>query len=463
MRYWFVIWALVCSLYVWGEQLSAEVATYNSATMVNIPCEEAWVSFSNSSHSKGDVRKGDTAIWKIGGLPACQVSEITLTISSNTSSGAGEIDLFLHGTTYILEQGPYSKWKGTGNWSKLGLPISFDGIWNMADNDTLQLYIIGTENSIHVSRLDITYSSGPPIPHTVTLQWQTNDGAVHTQTITERAVGAGVDLPRRDPSLVNREPWCFLGWTTDANPSSHTHYERPGTIYYPKNDITFYALYEDMDEQIDIHQDTAHISGEYIIAAWWLDELRMLYGSTKNGLIHTKPISVSQSNGMYTLAQAYADSAARFQVTFHEDSLTIRQIQTLLPLGYANNKLTNKLTYWAWETKNMNSICIFTPVTTKSGANYLLWLKLANEQDIVGYIGSFLRSSMDVGWILFPVSNLPYTPSETLWTTHPYLQSELQSAIHTKHPSCKKYFVNGQLRIIINNRIYSAQGQLVRQ
>lgn len=463
MRYWFVILALAYSLYTWGDQLSAEVSTYNSATMVNIPCEEAWVSFSNTSHSKGDIRKGDTATWQVGGIPPCQVTAITLTISSNTSSGAGEIQLHLHGTESILAQGIYRLWQGIGDWSTIGVPFTFTSQWSMAEYDTLQVCIIGTENSLHVSRLDITYTTNPPVPHTVTLMWQTNDGVTHTQSVTERAVGTGVDLPRRDSAIINKDLWTFVGWTTDVTPTSNTHYERPGTIFYPQHDLTFYALYENKGEQIDIQQDTAHISGEYVIAAKWIDDWRMLYDGTNRESIRTHFTSISQHKGIYTLNQAYVDSAARYQVTFQEDSLYIRHIQSQLGIGARNKKLTSQLSAWAWEEKDYHSLCIYLPITTKSGANYMLWMKESAEQEIVATIGAFQRSSMEQGWLLFPVANVPYLPSETLWSTHPYELTDIPPVNEIKYPSCKKYFIHNQLRLQQGNRIYSPQGQLIRQ
>lgn len=443
-------------------ELTATVTAYNAAKATPILTEQQWVAFTNTNHSKGNIGVGDTATLQIGGLPSGSVSQLTAYISSNKSSGSADVTCCIAHNEQTIASGPFNKWKPSRCWSTDALPFSVKGTWSISPEDTITLTIIGTANSVHLEKMVVTYTPAAPQAHCINLTWQTPDGTWHNQTLQETSPEAGLRLPDISPADTS-ERWFFEGWTPESFLTSSVPpviYE-PGKIIYPTEDMSLYGLYYGCDETIDIVQDTSYSSGEYALLAQYGDTWYMLSGLSQNGSMTAQQTTVQFRNGRYQLNEQYVDSNHRYIIAFMEDSLSIVHIPSHGRVGYSNKKLATHSSLWAWEPKSQHSLCIYTPDTTKTGANYMLWLD-EKDDNIAACLLPFLRNTMNIGWIMMNLTNVPEHEPDKQYTTQPFdITNLLLHELKKRYPSTEKYLHKGRVYIQSHTHYFYTNGQLL--
>lgn len=468
------IYLILCFFFLCARlsatELTTMVTAYNAAKATPILTEQQWVAFTNTNHSKGNIGVGDTATLQIGGVPSGSVSQLTAYISSNKSSGSADVTCCIAHNEQTIASGPFNKWKPSRCWSTDALPFSVKGTWSISPEDTITLTIVGTANSVHLDKMVLTYTQAIPVPHSVSLVWQTPDATWHNQVLQENIPSEGVILPNItnesyiESHFTGNETWIFNGWCAETVLESLDKpltYD-PNKRFYPKEDITLYGLYYGSDEIIDIKQDTSFESGEYALVAAYGNEWRMLSGGVKNGVIRTRAVTISSLDNSqdqtFFLLEPFIPMQDRFRLSFLNDSVTIVHTLSNTGVGFKTKKLTSLITNWALEHKNNHSLCFFSNDTTKSGANYLLWIDRNDlTNDIVAYMGPFLRHTMTTGWLIFDISNIPSTQPTLYFSTQPFQYASLLQL--KRYPSFEKYLHKGRVYIQSPTHSFFINGQ----
>lgn len=279
------------------------------------------VTYSTTSHQKGDVRQGDTATLAVKHLEGIDIERVEVYIKSNKSAGAGTFTVTADGRTVTTKSGTYKDWFGAYNNSEfqplslLTEPVS--GV------DELVVTTEGTENSLHIEKYVITWKAAEP--RTVTLM---HSYRLYT-TLTETSGNQGVLLP----ALSDTANWHFLGWTKTELWESYQcpSYYPARTTFYPKEDCTLWALYVYRLESSPIYMTEVE-SGEYMYVN--RDMEKALSGVPSGGVMNYEEVSAENENLYYDINFTAPDTAY------------ITHALTGTPIGYDGTQLAANASPW---------------------------------------------------------------------------------------------------------------------
>ncbi len=343
------------------------------------------------TYQKGDVREGDTATLALRGLETIQLEQVKLYLRSNKSSGAGVITMIADGNQLYKKEGTYQEWFGAYDNTK-HQPIGWTGKKTLTDG-TLEISIIGKTNSLHIEKYEVSYVQAETQAYSVTLITDKEQ-----EVLKETAPESGVLLPKRD----DRDGWYFVGWA--QSDIQETTEEQPGILsagerYYPKKDITLWAVWTDV-QQPSWARQTEPESGFYVLEFGNY----ILTGSVENGLM--------------TLAsndQVYTDDIYYLDFNTADTSCTIRNYVTGSYVGYNQGKTELSRTASPWRY-------MVLPDST--------WLFIAQEADnkvcilfqknteAVAWLHSYTLGDNPHGvWLLYRVPDPEQIPH---WWSHPW-------------------------------------------
>lgn len=273
-----------------------------------------------NTYQKGDVRAGDTAVLVVNGLDGIAIEKIDIYLRSNKDKGAGIVSISADSEIIFQQEGTYKEWFGAYDNTNYQ-PLIWSGSRTMTAG-SLQVQIIGTTNSLHIEKYEITWDQKAD-PHTVTL--------MNGNTQYDELSGTEVTLP----SLPDTDEWQFIGWTdipfyvrNEWLPSLLA----PGS-YKPANDITLWAVYSHK-AQMDQLIATDLRNGAYLYA----DRLskKAMSGGVVNGVAESAEIDITDTNQQY-------------EITFYPDSTaTIRQMYVYGEeyIGFYGTQLANTPSRW---------------------------------------------------------------------------------------------------------------------
>ena len=227
------------------------------------------------TYQKGQVRSGDTAVLALGNMGAMDVARIEVEMKSNKNAGAG--------TFYVAMNGQQIAQKGIAGLTNEYVTVDLM-IPAQDDVNSLELMLVGTENSLYINRYIIYYSE--EAQYTVTLMKGEEQVGVQT--------GTTVDLP----SMPEEGEWRFIGWTDEPFYERHEFVPdliAPGT-YQPTENITLWTVYE-------------HITQTEQLIATDLQDGSYLYvnrtsgmamsGSVWGGKADSEPMDLNNTNQIY--------------------------------------------------------------------------------------------------------------------------------------------------------------------
>ena len=274
------------------------------------------------TYQKGTVRAGDTATLWLDNMGGIALEKIELSLHSNKTAGAGEINVMADGLSIAQKSGTMKDWTGSYDSENNHLVEVMSGLTTKINR--LQIRVVGTANSLYIDKFIITYRLNPA--YSVRLM----DGVNEWATLTDEGSGVGVLLPR----MANSEEWQFVGWSVYEVWVAHTtpEYLPAETRFFPKSDCTLWALYQKNDAQpIDYVADLE--SGTYLYA--YKDLNLALRSDTTSGQLDFAVLRPE-------------DEREWFNVTFNAtcDSATIQHAPTGTYIGYSGTRLSETASVW---------------------------------------------------------------------------------------------------------------------
>lgn len=293
--------------------MTITITTKNSASVSgDKPSDDTQVRYSNT-YQKGDVLEHDIMALNVDGLYGITVEKIEAYVKSNKSSGAGVFTVRVNGGTTELASlsGTFKDW--TGAWDNTeyhAITLVDEHVTNVHD---IAIQLVGTANSLHVEKFDITWSS-PAEEYDVKLM----NGY---KTITTLR-GTEVVLP----SLDDLADWEFVGWTDEAFANEWLVPGRliPAGKYKPEEDETLWAVYRAIIP-IDTYFIRDLVDGMYLYANAGGSTIKAMSGSAEDGYAGVGEIDFGDNTqryditfdaaGMATIKRAYADEYIGFEGT----------------------------------------------------------------------------------------------------------------------------------------------------
>ncbi len=216
-----ILWGGVSS--AWAE--SVEVSSF-SATSGDLDSYISYEAAKGNASTVPAVNSNEIRVYQNGGL---------FTVSANNGATITEVILgssMATKVTYAIDGGAASSEESiTANGKLTVSSIS------ATENVVFTCTGTDTKSRLYVNYLKVTYSVPAAEPYTVTFNAGVN-GTCSTTSLTESATGAGITLPAATPNTG----YVFVGWSTDATPSSANAGEA-GETYHPLSDCTLYAYY----------------------------------------------------------------------------------------------------------------------------------------------------------------------------------------------------------------------------
>ncbi len=267
---------------------------------------------------KGDVTDKDTATLTVSGLDGIRIEKVEVYLKSNKSSGAGVITMKADGQEFYRLSGDYHDWFGEYNNSD----YQAKG-WSGAKTvNTLEVQVIGTKNSLHIEKYEITWHQ-TSTAHEVTL--------MKGSELIETLHGETVVLP----SMPDTANWHFMGWTVvpfyalDVN----LHDMIAAGVYRPSADITLWAVYS-YKKPVEECVVTELQDGAYV------------YADLNSGMAMSSGI-VAEEAGADSID--LRDLAQYYEVTFDTDGKAYIRLMYVYGeeyIGYKGNRLANTATAW---------------------------------------------------------------------------------------------------------------------
>ena len=310
------------------------------------------VSYANT-YNKGQVREGDTAVLRLGGLEHVALDTVRVWLRSNKSGGAGVLTMTADGERLFEQSGTYAEWFGAYDNTDFR-PLVWQGAKTLTEG-TMQIQLAGTANSLHIDRYEVTYRMNEAASHSVTLM----RGNEEVRTLTESASGQGVQLP----ALPDEGAWHFAAWTEQPFHQMSTmpmSWIEAGA-FVPESDCTLWAVYEyRMAETEAMVTDPA--DGVYVYADTQTG--RAMSGGVTNGKAGTSIMNRFDPNQQY-------------HVHFITDSTaTIQHISTGGYIGFSGTSLSAAASAWQVYHEGTKT-AFYAVVNTKT---YILWPdKLQND------------------------------------------------------------------------------------
>lgn len=419
-----------------GAVLLSLMMTFTVESKSSVKVEGTWPYDMDASYActyqKGSVRAGDTATLQVTGLESLQIESVKLYLRSNKSDGAGQITIFADDRQLYKKTGTYKDWFGAYNNTDYQ-PIGWSGMQQLSEGK-LRIELVGTVNSLHVEKFEISYTQAQPVAYSLTL---VNDR--ETTTLTESAPGSGILLPE----CADRDNWYFIGWTT-AELSVPTD-EQPvlleaGERYFPKNDQTLWAVWIDQPIPTFEPQDKP-VSGYYILEEF---ECR-LTGMVENGTMALR----SSTQPIYDVDV--------YQIVFDTEAGTCTMYNyasdTYVGFDLSKNKLTTAASDWQYRLLPDNTWLFIA----KEEADKVWMLFQKNLESVAWLHDYYLGDNPQYMWSLFRMPDPTVAP---YYWSHPWPAAVEQ--VETDNTHGTKVLRNGLLIIERNGRTYTLQGQILK-
>ena len=466
----------IVSLQVSAETLTATVSSYNSTTLSGDVPEMMTATFLNENHSKGQIVAGKSATLTLGPWPNCTITGVSLLMHSNRSSGAGVITVMIDGQLIYTLSGTMQDWVGTYATEDVSLSLPLTYMVNYGQ--TFSMTVTGTENSLYLSSLSITYLPSAPQPYCVDLVYPTAT-VLRDTTLCELAVASGVVLPSRADLTDGTDTWAFAGWSaTDiALVDNRPAIFLAGTTYYPTHDGRLYAVYTDASQPEPIAQKTDFALSDSCELAIGMkkdsayDMCLLMAGKVSNGVVPMAYVELDTlDDGTARIYTDYMPAECRYRLKWvSPDTARIIHIESGTYVGYSsNNKLSNTSHPWLVGRAERNSLYFYHDLKANNYARFL-WFGLYYDSNTDDYYDVFTDVSGDIttmheGLLLFDVTDLPLAESDTHWSSNPFGVVQLESIPDfltdpSSASATKLLLPDGRIIIRQGNEYYTIVGQ----
>lgn len=220
---------LLC-LILWGGVSSAWAESVEVSSFSDISGDlNSYISYEAAKGNAGTapaVNAEEIRVYQNGGL---------FTVSANNGATITEVILgssMATTVTYAIDGGAASSDQSIAANGKLTVS-------SISGAEKVVFTCTGTDKNsrLYVNYLKVTYTVPTAEPHTVTFNAGVN-GTCSTTSLTESATGAGITLPAATPNTG----YDFVGWSTDATPTS-ANAGAAGETYHPLSNCDLFAYY----------------------------------------------------------------------------------------------------------------------------------------------------------------------------------------------------------------------------
>ena len=267
--------------------------------------------------TKGNVTDKDTATLTVSGLDGIVIEKVNVYLKSNKNSGAGILTMEADGKQFYSANGTYKDWFGVYD-NTNSHAIGWSGERTVNE---LTIQVVGTTNSLHIEKYEITWRQQTSTAYDVTLMNGTE--------LVETLHGEKVALP----SLPDSANWVFVGW------SEVEYYETENIEtniytdeYKPKRDVTLWAVYR-YQTPLEDRIVTELQDGLYIYAD--MHSGTAMSGAVDKGVAGTEVIDVTNTMQWYEVSIQNGLATIRLSHVYGESYI-----------GYNGTSLANVASQW---------------------------------------------------------------------------------------------------------------------
>ncbi len=308
-----------------------------------------------SGTKSGQMTAGNTIDLVLTGYDGATISSVTLMMRSNSSAGAGSMQLQVgEQTVWQIADAAFNTASWYGAYSSDFVPIE-NTFTNLVvpDGGAISLHMAASVNSLYLQSVQINYTIPAAQPCTVSFDTHTN---LRVSPVTEQTAGAGVILPEFQ---IYDADWQFYGWAdnplieTTTKPLSVYPAQ---SLYHPSTDCTLHAVYKHTGEEpVWLAADSIG-TDTYILAAYapelFADHVLRAAGAVADGHLLLQPGAAIVEGDEVVLPTTVYGAEEVYTVTRSSDTtVTIRHTATskYVTLGKSSNFTTSSTATRHWQ------------------------------------------------------------------------------------------------------------------
>ena len=229
--------------HVKAETVTYTVASTTSVTQTGTAPTGSSATYSSTYGSKYQLTAGNSMTFTLSGYAGYKITGITLSMKSNTSSGAGTFSMVAGSTTLSsISDAKFntSFWYGAWSTSYVNItPTMTNNNYTIGSGENVVITIAATANSLYCQSITLTYE--PAAKYDITF-----DPGTGTCATASLHVGY-VDLSTitaTPSSSCQASGWTFVGWSESSVAETNIEPTVLSGTYIPSGDITLYAVYK---------------------------------------------------------------------------------------------------------------------------------------------------------------------------------------------------------------------------
>lgn len=284
--------------------------------------------YEQTGNRSGQMTAGNELTFTLSGYDGLWLHSVTLSMHSNTSAGAGSMQLTLgESVLWSIEDASFDDPSWAGAYSTSWVDLKQRLTWvKVNDGAELVLHIQASKNSLYLQSVAVEYSAPQEEVFTVSFETYTSG---HLPSLTETGANSGVELPEM---WIDDATWQFYGWSStpiekaEQTPAVY----KPGTIFYPSANCTLHAVYVRQGEQQPWLPTDDLTMDDYMIALYEPVTGLMLHaiGAVENGMLATVNQTLYYDEGQVAFPQEMCSGDAIYTLSVVHDTLTIRHKAT---------------------------------------------------------------------------------------------------------------------------------------
>ena len=346
MKRIFLFLLLLVPVFAKADVVTFYVTSRNSLRVEGTMAGAAVASFSQTATSGkiGQMTMGNCTYFSLRNLPNIVITDITVSMHSNASSGAGEL-LMTHNNKKIasIDDSSFASEYWNGSFSQNSTPVSVplpNQQLTVNTGDSIRIAICASASSLYVTSYTITYRPANLLPYNVHF----SVGNMHEIcSIRETQPNAGIVLPEMPEEY---DEFSFIGWVEQPLLSDTVlpKYMLPGQIYYPLRDVTLYALFRDNHFKTQPWvQATDFTSGYYLFASTYEHCLALggLNSKRRIDALQVEPWVYTEDSLRSMLIDSIPDEAVYYIEFLPDSTALITNVSANEVIGYSTSSSLN--------------------------------------------------------------------------------------------------------------------------
>lgn len=345
---------------------------------------------------KGQMTKGQQATLALQGWQNTDIEGVRLSMKSNKSSGAGALQMSVdEQEVWTISDSGFDQWCGGYTTEYTEIIHTFSPTIKSTKGN-ISIRIEASANSLYIEKYEIVYQKSVAKPYSIDLQ--TENGTY--SRLTESQAGSGIVLP----TLPDEDGWRFVGWTEKAVEKTTTRptVYAPGSTYYPRTDLSLWAVYSDDLQEVEMLQRTDCKSGFYAIAFPILNVAYSGEPDNSTGLLPASEILLSTTDSIWYERRFEITPEMVYYIDFAADSTaTITHVSSAKSVGCKNKKLYDTPTKWQYRLLPDQTVAFFLRESDNSELVRALWVSVDNEKNWCGKLISLNETTLSYQALLY--------------------------------------------------------------